>query len=114
MQNLSQDELFHTGGSALTSLLSQSQTPILAKFVAPHCSSCVTLKPILEHLVTENAGQIQLVEIDMTQDPELAMTHNIRSAPTLVVFKNSQELERVVGLKPKKKYSELVQRAIAN
>ncbi len=113
MQNTSPlNEMFHVGRTALESLLAQSDQPVLVKFVAPHCSSCVTLKPILDQLVTENVGSIHLVEIDMVEEPELAMSHDIRSVPTLVVLKQNQELDRITGLKPKKRYTELVQKAL--
>lgn len=108
------NEPFHREGTALEFLLAQSELPIMAKFVAPHCSSCVTLSPILEQLVRENAGRIQLVEIDMVEDPEIAITHEVRSVPTLVLLKQNRELDRITGLKPKKKYAELVQKALVS
>lgn len=85
---------------------------ILVKFVAPHCSGCATIKPILEQLTREQSEVLHLVEIDITEEPELAMELDIRSVPTVALFKQEQELGRLVGLHPKKNYANLVQQAV--
>ncbi|GET40406.1 thioredoxin family protein [Microseira wollei] len=85
---------------------------ILVKFVAPHCSGCVTIKPLLEQLTREQSEVLHLVEIDITEEPELAMELDVRSVPTVALFKQEQELGRLVGLQPKKHYANLVQQAV--
>lgn len=112
MSQISLNAMFHAGQSTFESLQQQSDKPILVKFVAPHCSGCVTLKPLLEQLVREQSGSLHLVEIDMTEAPEMAMELEVRSAPTVVMFKQQQELGRLVGLKPKKQYADMVQQAL--
>jgi len=102
----------HQGHNALKQLIHDSEIPILVKFVAPHCSACETLKPVLEQLVTDHMGKIHLVTIDMTEDPDLAIELGVRSAPTVVLFKGAIVLERITGLKPKKLYSEAIQKAL--
>jgi thioredoxin-like negative regulator of GroEL len=102
----------YQGREALEQLQQESATPIVVKFVAPHCPSCETLAPVLEQLVTDHLGKIHLVAIDLTEEPELAMELGVRSAPTVVLFKGAKVLERIAGLKPKKLYSEAIQKAI--
>jgi thioredoxin-like negative regulator of GroEL len=102
----------YQGREALEQLQQESATPIVVKFVAPHCPSCETLAPVLEQLVTDHLGKIHLVAIDLTEEPELAMELGVRSAPTVVLFKGAKVLERIAGLKPKKLYSEAIQKAL--
>ncbi|MBW4623687.1 MAG: thioredoxin fold domain-containing protein [Cyanosarcina radialis HA8281-LM2] len=102
----------YQGREALEQLQQESATPIVVKFVAPHCPSCETLAPVLEQLVTDHLGKIHLVAIDLTEEPELAMELGVRSAPTVVLFQGTAVLERIAGLKPKKLYSEAIQKAL--
>ena len=110
-QPISSNQTIHTNSSDFASL-QQSEKPILVKFVAPHCAGCVTLKPILDQLVREQSDNLNFVEIDITEDPELALELDIRSVPTVVLFAQENELGRLVGLQPKKHYANLVQQAI--
>lgn len=112
-ESLSTSKVFGAGLSDLTQLQQASENPILVKFVAPHCPSCKTLAPVLQQLVTAHAGKLHLVTIDMTEDPEFAMELGVRSAPTVVVFKQATVVERIAGLKPKKLYAEAVQKLLS-
>jgi len=112
-ESLSSHITFGEGRNPLQQLQQESENPILVKFVAPHCPSCETLAPVLEQIVTDQAGKVHLVTIDMTEDPELAMELGVRSAPTVVLFKKTTILERIAGLKPKILYFEAVQKIVS-
>jgi len=105
---MSSHTTFFTGQSAFERLQQESNQLILVKFVAPHCSACVTLSPVIEALVKERAGKLHLVEIDMTEAPELAINTGIRSAPTIAFFKGQKLLTRIAGLRPKKEYAQTI------
>jgi thioredoxin 1 len=101
---------FSQGRPAFEQLKSESTKLILVEVSAPHCSSCDTLRPVLHQLAIEQNGNFDLVEIDMTEEPDLAIDLGIRSVPTVVLFKDGQLLEKIVGLKPKKLYVETIQK----
>ncbi|WP_199245561.1 co-chaperone YbbN [[Phormidium] sp. ETS-05] len=102
----------YQGASALAELQQNSETPILVKFVAPHCGSCATLAPVLEQLAADHIGKIHLVTIDMTEEPDMAISLGVRNVPTVVLFKGETVLEKIAGLKPKKIYLEAIQKAL--
>jgi thioredoxin 1 len=104
---------FAEGCDALKQLQQTSENPILVKFVAPHCPSCNTLAPVLQQLVTESAGKLHLVTIDMTAEPEFTMEVGVYTAPTVILFKGTTLVEKFAGLKPKKSYSEAIQKALS-
>lgn len=108
----STDRTFLTGRSAFDRLMQESEKLIVAKFVAPHCPSCETLKPVLHQIAVDQAGHLHLVELDMTEDPDLAVELGVRSAPTVVLLKGQTVLETIAGLKPKKLYAEAIQKAL--
>lgn len=105
-------QFFFQGGSAFEQLKSASKKLILLEVSAPHCSSCDTLRPVLHQLASELEGSFQLVEIDMTEEPDLAIELGIRSVPTVVLYKGNRLIEKIVGLKPKKVYIEAIQKSI--
>jgi len=106
------EQNFFQGRAALEKLQSESDKLILLEISAPHCSSCDTLRPVLHQLATEQNGNFHLVEVDMTEEPDLAIALGIRSVPTVVLFKGDRQLEKIVGLKPKKFYTETIQKSL--
>jgi thioredoxin 1 len=111
-ETFSMDQTFFTGREAFEWLMQESDQLIIVKFVGPYCPSCETLKPVMHQIAVENTGKLHLVELDMSEDPELAIKFGVRSVPTVVLLKNQQTLAQVSGLKPKKHYAEMIQSAI--
>ena len=100
------------GREAIIHLQQDSETLILVKFIGPHCAACKTLAPVLEQLVTDYSEKTNMVTVDMSEDPELAMEWGVRSVPTVIVLKGSSVLEKIVGLQPKKVYVEAIKKGI--
>jgi thioredoxin 1 len=111
-ETFSIDQTFFTGQAALEWLMQESDLLIIVKFVAPHCPSCETLKPVLHQIAVDNTGKLHLVELDMSKEPELAINFSVRSAPTVLLLKQQQTIAQIVGLKPKKQYAEMIQSAL--
>lgn len=100
----------HRGSYALRKLFHESDRLLLVKYVSPTCGPCHTLKPILDRLVEEFGGKVQLIEIDITEDSAIAEQAGVTSTPTIQLFKNKELLEVIVGMKPKSQYRETLQR----
>ncbi|UKO98653.1 thioredoxin family protein [Nostoc sp. UHCC 0870] len=111
-ETFSIDQTFFTGKEAFDWLMQKSDQLIIVKFVAPYCPSCETLKPVLHQIAEENIGKLHLVELDMSEEPELAINFGVRSAPTVLLLKRQQKLAQIAGLKPKKQYTEMIQSAL--
>ncbi len=111
-ETFSIDQTFFTGREAFDWLMQKSDRLIIVKFVAPYCPSCKTLKPVLHQIAEENTGKLHLLELDMSEEPELAINYGVRSAPTVVLLKKQQTLAQIAGLKPKKQYADTIQSAL--
>lgn len=78
-----------------------SDTPTVVDFWAEWCGPCKMIAPILEELADENAGKFTVGKLDVDNNRETAMKYGIRSIPTLLVFKDGEVAEQIVGVMPK-------------
>ena len=82
-------------------LLDETYTPIIVKFEAPWCGPCKSLIPVIESLKPEFANRAVFVTIDVDEQPELAQRYNIRSVPTMMIFKRESAVATKVGISSK-------------
>lgn len=78
----------------------QADKPVLVDFWAAWCAPCRTLAPIIDRLAAEFAGQAVVAKLDVEANPATAQQYGAMSIPTLIFFKNGQEVNRVVGAQP--------------
>jgi thioredoxin 1 len=71
---------------------------LLVDFWAPWCGPCKAIAPILEDLANELGAQVQICKVDVDHNVELAQKYNIRAIPTLLLFKDGQLKDQIVGL----------------
>jgi thioredoxin 1 len=76
-------------------------TPTLVDFWAPWCGPCKAIAPILEELATELAGKVQIAKVNVDDNDTIAAEYGVRAIPTMLLFKNGQLVDTLVGLMPK-------------
>jgi thioredoxin 1 len=79
----------------------KSDLPVLTDFWAKWCGPCKMIAPVLEEIAEEYDGQIKIAKVDVDQDNQLAIQFGVQSIPTMVLFKNGQAVEWLVGAMPK-------------
>lgn len=84
------------GEEALTELLS-GDLPVIVDFWAPWCMPCRMLTSALEVIAKECEGEIRVINIDLDQNKGLASNHDVRTIPTIIAFRNGEEIDRTVG-----------------
>ncbi len=102
-------QTYFSGGYALRKLYHDSSKLLLVKYVAPGCGPCHVLKPILKKMVDGYGGQIQLIEIDIAAEPDIAQSAGVNGTPTVQFFKNTELVGQMIGIKPRKEYQALIE-----
>jgi thioredoxin 2 len=74
--------------------------PVLVDLWAPWCQPCLALAPVLERLAARHAGRIKIVKVNTDESPRLAMRFDASSIPLLVVLRDGEVRDRIVGAQP--------------
>jgi thioredoxin 1 len=78
-----------------------SQTPVLVDFWAEWCVPCHMVSPVVEEIGLENAEKLRVMKLNIDENPDVTRKYGVMSIPSLILFKEGQEVARVVGARPK-------------
>jgi thioredoxin 2 len=90
-----------------------SPVPVLVDAWAAWCGPCRMLAPVIDELAAELAGRVRVAKLDVDANPSTAARFNLQSIPTLLVFKDGREVDRIVGVRPKSEIAQRLERAVA-
>jgi thioredoxin 1 len=102
-----------TDGSFETEV-KQSEQPVLVDFWAPWCGPCRVLAPVVEELAGEYDGKVKICKINTDENIKTAQDYRISSIPSLIMFKNGQPVEQMVGVHQKSSLSEMLEKHLSN
>ncbi|WP_027695922.1 thioredoxin TrxC [Vibrio litoralis] len=90
-----------------------SELPVVIDFWAPWCNPCVGFAPIFEDTAAEMTGQVRFLKVDTESQQNIAAKYQIRSIPTVMVFKSGKMVNSINGALPKGQFTQWLTQAIA-
>jgi thioredoxin len=88
----------------------RSALPVLVDAWAPWCGPCRMVAPVIDELAAEMAGQVRFVKLNVDENPATSQRFQIMSIPSLIVFQNGREVDRIVGAQGKSEIRRRLQR----
>jgi thioredoxin 1 len=89
-----------------------SSEPVLVDFWAAWCGPCRSIAPLVDQLASEYKGKLKVGKLDVDAHQNVPQKYNVLSIPTLLLFKNGQVADQIVGSVPKAKLDAMVKRAL--
>jgi len=89
--------IVNTGNANFDQDVLKSELPVLVDYWAEWCAPCKMIAPILDELAGEYHDKLRIAKVDLEQSPQLAQRYGVRSAPTLMLFKNGSVEAQKVG-----------------
>ncbi len=90
-----------------------ADVPVVVDFTAPWCRPCRALEPFLLDLEREHRDRLRLVQVDVDANLGVPSRYGVLSLPTVIVFAGGEPRETILGLQPRRRYAEAVERVLA-
>ncbi|HPC73471.1 MAG TPA: thioredoxin [Syntrophales bacterium] len=106
------EDLIHVSDGNFDQEILKSDQPALVDFWAPWCGPCQRIAPIIDELAKEYKGRVKVAKINVDESRKVATDLGVMSIPTLILFKGGQIVDKIVGLAPKDRLKEFVNKAL--
>lgn len=102
------ENLHHVSDGDFEQQILKADVPALVDFWAAWCGPCRTVGPVVEELATEYAGKVKIAKLNVDDNKETPAKYGIRGIPTLILFKDGQVVDQIVGAVSKGRIKELL------
>ncbi len=104
------DKVKHANDQNFSSTVLKSGNPVLLDFWAPWCGPCRAIGPVLEEIADQYDGKVDIVKVNVDENPKTASQYGVRSIPTLLVIRDGQVKDTQIGLLSKSQLTAMIDR----
>jgi thioredoxin 1 len=104
--------LFHATDGNFEPEILKSDLPAMVDFWAPWCGPCQVIAPVIEEFAKEYAGKLKVAKMNVDENPATPSRYGIRGIPTIMIFKDGQIFDQIVGAVSKSKMEDMIKKAL--
>jgi thioredoxin 1 len=108
------DAILNGTDAAFDADVLKSDLPVLVDFWAPWCGPCRAIGPILEDVATQYEGKVNVVKVNVDDNPATASRYGVRSIPTLLLIHGGKVQETQIGLLSKQQLTTMIERHVTS
>ena len=106
------DLIVHVTDGSFDDEVLKSDTPVLVDYWAEWCGPCKMIAPVLDEIAKDYSGKLKICKLNIDENADTPPKYGVRGIPTLLIFKNGEEVSRKVGAMAKSKIEEWINEAV--
>ena len=109
---MASENIFDFTDANFQSEVLESSMPVLVDFWASWCGPCKAIAPIIEEVAVEYQGKVKVGKVNVDENPATPSNYGVRGIPTLILFKDGEILDQIVGALPKNQLQSMLDKAL--
>lgn len=109
---MASENILHLKDSNFKNEVLEASEPVLVDFWASWCGPCRMIAPVIDELAEDYKGKVKICKLNVDENAKTAQDYGVMSIPTMIIYKNGQEVERLVGFMPKANIAQKLEQAM--